>query len=192
MEKNVALAMVKKVVLFGPESTGKTFLAEGLAKHFQSSWVPEFARGYLETKKEIYDPNAQTAEEICQYPDILPIAIGQIVSENTQIQNTNKVLFCDTNFLQTIVYSKHYFQKTEAWLEQLRTTRPYDLYLLTDVDVPWMEDPLRDRPDRREYMFELFKNELIQSKCAYKIIHGDFNQRMASAIKIVEEFLNGK
>jgi len=187
--KKVALQMIKKVVLFGPESTGKTFLAEGLSNHFKTVWVPEFARGYLETKKDIFDPNAQTAEEICQYPDLLPIVIGQIVSEETQIVNANKVLFCDTNYLQTIVYSKHYFNKTELWIENLRESRKYDLYLLTDIDIPWIPDPMRDRPELREEMFQLFNNELIESEFPFKTVRGDYAVRLQQAIKTVEDFL---
>lgn len=184
--------MIKKVVLFGPESTGKTFLAEGLAKHFNTVWVPEFARGYLETKKAIYDPNAQSAEEICQYHDLLPIVIGQILSEDIQLKNANKLLFCDTNFLQTIVYSKHYFNKTEDWIENLKYSRHYNLYLLTEIDIPWVPDPLRDRPEARELMLKLFKSELENTNQNFKTIKGDFESRLKLAIKITEEFLAEK
>ena len=96
----------KRIVLFGPESTGKTTLAKKLAYHFQTNWVPEFAREYLEKKM------IQTGE-ICSYDDLYTIAIEQMKQENKLIKLSNKYIFCDTNLLSTQVYSEVYFNKCD-------------------------------------------------------------------------------
>jgi len=91
-----------KIVLFGPESTGKTTLAKQLAKYYNSVWVPEYAREYLQYKWNIKG-------KICERKDLIPIAEGQMQLENTLAKQTNTVLFCDTNLLETKVYSEVYY-----------------------------------------------------------------------------------
>lgn len=175
-----------KIVLFGPESTGKTSLAKALAKHFNTEWVPEFARDYLQKKHE-------DVGEICAPEDLLPIAQGQIQSENHLAKKANKVLFCDTNVLQTWVYAQAYYDNYEnPKLEEAAEKNHYDLYFLTDIDVPWEADDLRDRPHEREEMFLLFKKELENRELPFFLLSGNKKERMKTAQQIVNKLLENQ
>lgn len=180
-----------KVVLYGPESTGKTMLAMHLSRHFQTLWVPEFARHYLESKINYYDPFGRKSDEVSQPQDIPPIVLGQIAWEDGMApQCCNNLMICDTNPLMTYVYNEYYFQRKEEWIAEIAIQRGYDLYLLTDIDIPWVADPpLRDRPDHRNELFELFKKELDQRKLPYHLICGDFETRNKTAVELIENLL---
>lgn len=175
-----------KVVLYGPESTGKTTLSAMLAAHFETEWVPEFSRDFLQEKwnKE---------REICGMDDILPIARGQMALENSKAKMAKKVLFCDTNLLETAIYSKAYFDGyCEPTLLKHALKAHYDLYFLTYIDVPWVDDDLRDRPHQREQMFAKFKKPLDDYDKPYCILQGDLQERFVTAVKMIEELLKNK
>lgn len=122
---------VLKIVLFGPESTGKTTLASQLARHYHTVWVREFARNYLQDKWN-------NERKTCEAADLMPIAIGQMALENDLAQKANKVLICDTDILETLVYSETYYGGfVEPDLERAAIKNKYDLYLLTYIDIPW-------------------------------------------------------
>src|SRR5690625_1168969 len=144
-----------KIVTYGAESTGKTSLAKALADYYDTLWVPEYAREYLQEK---YDESG----EICAYEDLMPIARGQLQNENEKAGKArNGLLFCDTNPLQTYYYGKAYFEAFEhPELCQLIREQTYDFYFLTYIDVPWEADDLRDRPQERQTMHRLFKQSL--------------------------------
>lgn len=179
-----------KIVLFGPESTGKTFLAEKLAAHFNTIWIPEFARGYLENKISFYDPTSGPPDEICTPADILPIALGQKTMENYMATQANHVVFCDTNLHQTQVYVQYYFNTTYPWLSIMANEQPADLYLLTNIEIPWKKDPLRDRPNHREELWKVFKNYLETNHLPFQEISETGQKRTEKAIAMVESFLN--
>lgn len=185
MEKNLEQSPCHclRVVLFGPESTGKTTLAKALAIHYQTKWVPEYAREYLEEKWH-------NSKEICAREDMFPIALGQMELENQAIKNTNKFLFCDTTLLSTQVYSEAYF---EEWCDQrivkANQKNTYDIYFLTDIDVPWKADLLRDRPHRRKEMFERFQSALTQRNITYTLLKGSHQSRMNQAITTLNAHL---
>lgn len=169
-----------KIVLFGPESTGKSSLAETLAKEFTTEWVPEFARDYLQKK---YDNSA----EVCAPTDLIPIAKGQIQLENERSKNANTYLFCDTNVLQTLTYAKVYYANfTSTVLEQCVNQHKYTYYFLTYIDTPWVEDDLRDKPNQRSEMFTIFENVLIQRKLPYTVLKGNLKQRLQKATSIIK------
>lgn len=170
-----------KIVLFGPESTGKTTLCKELAKYFLVDWKPEYARLYLENK---LNSNILT-DAICPEEDLMPIVLGQIELENT-IENNNKFVFLDTNPLETLVYAKYYFNKTYPWLEKIVGFRKYDYYLLTDISVVWQPDILRDKPNNRQEIFDLFLNELIIRKLDFDIITGLNENRLNNAIQFIK------
>lgn len=175
-----------KVVLYGPESTGKTTLAKMLAAHFETEWVPEFSRDFLQEK---WDRD----QEICDMDDILPIARGQMALENFKAKMAKKVLFCDTNLLETAVYSKAYFDGyCEPMLLKHALKAHYDLYFLTYIDVPWVDDDLRDRPHQREQMFAKFKKPLDDYDKPYRILQGDLQERFVTAVKMIEELIKNK
>ncbi|WP_424492485.1 AAA family ATPase [Salinimicrobium sp. GXAS 041] len=175
-----------KIVLYGPESTGKTTLAKKLAAHYNTQWVPEFSRDYLQEKWD-------REREICDMGDILPIAAGQMQLENALLEKSNKVLFCDTNLLETVVYSQAYFNGfCDPLLLKQALKAHYDLYFLTYIDVPWVEDDLRDKPQEREEMFRRFKQTLDVYEKPYQILRGNLQERFEEAVKKIDELLKKK
>jgi len=172
-----------RVVVFGPESTGKTSLCKDLAAHYKTLWVPEFARDYLQEKWD-------TTQEICTLEDLPTIVQGQMDLENEALKNASKVLFCDTNILVTQIWSETHFDgycdpKIIAAVNQVH----YDLYLLTGVDIPWEADDLRDRPNDREGMFEYFKVKLEEQNVAYEYIKGDRENRIKQATTAIDSII---
>lgn len=169
----------KKIVLYGPESTGKTTLAIELAKYFDVPWVPEFAREYLQN---VWDKE----KRVCEPRDLLPIAIGQMEIENRLSKETDSILICDTNLFETMVYSKYYYgENCDPLLEKYAKKNHYDLYLLTNIDIPWVKDDLRDKPNERKESFEIFKSELIQNNLPFQIIEGNNKERLKKAIEYI-------
>ncbi len=169
---------ILKITVFGPESTGKTTLCKALATHFETVWTPEFARDYLQKK---WDETKTT----CEPDDLLPIAIGQTQLENDSLLLANEILFCDTNLLVTKVFSEMYYNFCDPVLDQAATSHNYDLFFLTDVDVPWKPDDLRDNPNNRQETFDFFKQTLIQHKKPFITLSGNEHHRFEQAITII-------
>jgi len=172
-----------KVVLYGPESTGKTTLAQELAEHYHTRWVPEYAREYLQEK---WDREHKT----CEPEDLLPIAEGQMYLENTLSESAEKLLICDTDLLETKVYSEAYYTgECDPLLEKYALKNRYDLYLLTYIDTPWVKDDLRDKPDERERMFAYFREALEKYQRKFVILKGTKEERFARAIELIDNLL---
>lgn len=172
-----------KVVLFGPESTGKTTLSRQLAAHYNTVWVPEYAREYLQAKWD-------RVQKTCEPQDLLPIAEGQIRLENALSEKASGLLVCDTDLLETKVYSEAYYTGTcDPMLEKYALENTYDLYLLTYVDTPWEKDDLRDKPDEREQMFDCFREALEKYQRNFVILKGSEAERLAAAIKHIDNVL---
>jgi len=172
-----------KIVLFGPESTGKTTLARQLAEYYDTLWVPEYMRKYLEDKwaKE---------EELIAQEDLVPIAKGQLESEIQAIQKVEKLLICDTDLLQLKVYSEYYYNGfCPVEIKEGIAKQNNRFYLLTYIDIPWEEDFLRDRPNEREEMFHIFEAELKRQKLPYKILKGTKDERMEIAMETIDALL---
>ena len=150
---NRQVTETKRVVVTGPESTGKTTLAKRLAERFGARWVPEYVRAYLESLPP-RDPLS-----LVFYEDVEPIARGQIAAEDDAAA-AGGLIICDTDLHSTRVYSDHYFGRSPEWVKAAARSRPYDLHLLLDVDLPWTPDPMRDRPFDREEMLRAFEAEL--------------------------------
>ncbi|WP_019037622.1 AAA family ATPase [Psychroflexus tropicus] len=169
-----------RIVLFGPESTGKSTLAAALADHYNTEWVPEYARDYLQKK---YDDVA----EICAPSDLIPIAKGQIQLENEKAFEANQYLFCDTCVLQTLTYAQVYYKdfKSEV-LEHCVREHQYAHFFLTYIDTPWVPDDLRDKPNERLKMFSIFENALIQRQLPYTTLKGNLKQRLQKATSIIK------
>ncbi len=172
-----------KVVLYGPESTGKTTLAQQLAEHYNTHWVPEFMREYLQKKWDF-------EKKLVEKKDLIPIARGQLKLEKNISNKVKNLLICDTNLLELKVYSEYYYDGfCPAIIKNEATKDNYSIYLLTYVDTPWEADDLRDRPENREEMFRSFEAELKKNNFPYKILKGNEKERFDKAVEIIDQML---
>ncbi len=172
-----------KVVLFGPESTGKTTLSQQLAKYYNTVWVPEYAREYLQNKWN-------NERKTCEPSDLLPIAEGQIKLENALAKKASNILICDTDLLETKVYSEaYYLGHCDTTLEKYALENTYDIYFLTYIDIPWEADDLRDKPNEREKMFLYFKETLEKYDRKFVILKGNKKERLNNAISYIDQLL---
>ena len=176
---------MKRVVLIGSESTGKTTLARRLAEHYDVEWVPEFVRGYAERKQ-----GALT------FDDHGPIARGQLALEDEFRRRASErdapLLLQDTDLLSTAVYCSHYYGKCPFWVAEAAQARRPDLYLLLDIDLPWTADAVRDRGHAREEVQALFRQAVEQSGAPFVVISGDSDARFNSARSAIDELLGGE
>lgn len=171
---------MKRVVLIGSESTGKTTLARRLAEHFGAEWVPEFVRKYAEEKGGMLE-----------FSDHGPIARGQIALEDSyRVRGTERgaaLLIQDTDLLSTAVYCEHYYGHCPRWVTDAARLRRPDLYLLMDIDIPWTADPQRDRGERRPEMHALFQKAVERSGVPFVLISGDGERRFVVAREAIEK-----
>jgi len=194
---------IKKIVIIGPESTGKSTLCAQLAAHYNTLWVPEYAREYLEKQGTEYT-----------YEDLLTIAKGQIELEerissklkvesskfkvqnpirNSQPSTINHQrstsLFIDTDMYVMKVWAEYVFNNCHNWILNRIAERKYDLYLLCDVDLPWVEDKLREYPDEgiRKKLFYFYKELMSTQSTPWHIISGTYKQRLQQAIDVINE-----
>lgn len=174
-----------KIAMYGPESTGKTTLSKQLAAHYKDEWVPEFARDFLQEK-------FNKSKEICSEADLIPIALGQIKLENEAAKKAKKILFCDTNLLVTKVFSEVYYHRCDSKIAEAAKVHQYDLVFLSDIDVPWEADDLRDGPTNRAHVFETFENAIISNGNPYIKLEGDQTTRLQKATKIIDELILAK
>src|SRR5690606_354061 len=171
---------IKKVVIIGPESTGKSTLTQALANEFKEPWVEEFARPYLENLDREY-----------RYSDLWEIAKGQLELEDQREKSAKEILFCDTNLYVIKVWSDHKFQKTDPWILEQLQKRSYDIYLLTHIDIPWEEDPLREHPQSfmRGYFYEQYLQIVSNSNVPFAIIQGNPQERLVRAIGAIKKIM---
>jgi nicotinamide riboside kinase len=202
--------MLKKVVIIGPESTGKSYLCKKLAEHFNTLCVDEFAREYLITNGTAYT-----------YNDLLTIAQGQIALEekgiqklttdyrppttnweNDQPQTPNfkpqtpnlKPIFIDTDMYVMKIWCEFVFNRCHQWILDTIAERKYDLYLLCNIDLPWVKDELREYPDIeiRKKLYNYYKDTLINQSIPWVDINGNYEERIVKAIKAVSNLLQQK
>lgn len=176
MAKHVAM---KRVVVTGSECTGKTTLAGDLARRFGTVWVAEYAREYLDRK-------VATTGLPLDASDVEPIARGQIAAEDGGVALAKGLLVLDTDLVSTTVYARHYYGACPAWIEQAARDRRADLYLLCDIDVPWVADSVRDRPEHRQHIHALFVDALDALAAPYVTIHGPWPDRLTTAVAAVD------
>ena len=155
---------VKRICLYGPESTGKSTMAKRLAEIYDTEFVPEISREFISSN------NFTLA-------DIIRIGHAQTKRVISTAKNANKLLFCDTDLITTQIYCRHYLHTIPHVLLALEEQVKYDRYYLFDVDVPWVADGLRDLGERRLEMFTVFKVELKKRKIPYTVVSGSHDQR---------------
>ena len=175
---------VKKIVIIGPESTGKSTLCTNLAAHYKSIWVKEYARVFLEKKANNYT-----------YENLYEISQGQLSEEdeayNSMLNNSAKtnrgLLFIDTNLYVIKIWSEFVFNKCDNRILSEIVKREYDLYLLCNTDLPWVKDELREYPDlaTRKKLFNYYKEELTEQNVPWAIINGNNKQRLQNAVSII-------
>lgn len=157
---------VKLICFYGPESTGKSFLAEKLATRYHTQVVPEVSR-------ELLTGNTFNRE------DIMAIGREQTKRVFEKVRAANKILLCDTDLIATQIYSREYLKVVPPILYEFEKMVEYDLYFLFDIDVPWVSDGVRDlgSTDDRKRMYEIFKNELDRRKINFIHVQGNWEQR---------------
>jgi len=187
--------MIIKVVVIGPESTGKSSLCEQLANHYNTEWVKEYAREYLLTNGTEYS-----------YDNLLEIAEGQFALENAAIQaakdkiknanesnstSSSELILIDTNMYVLKVWCEFVFDKCHPWILNQIVENSYDLYLLCNIDLPWVKDELREYPDLeiREKLYHHYKDLLINQSTPWVNISGNYQQRLEVAIKAIDSVL---
>ena len=172
-----------KVVINGPESTGKTTLTKQLAEYFNTEYVPEFARDYLQEKWD-------SKKEVCSKEDLLVIVKEQVNLENKLSSKANKILFLDTNIITTINWSiTHFDGYCDPWIIKQTEFLKYHHYLITNIDIPWVKDDLRDRPNEREDMLSSLINQHDIRGLKYSIISGVKDVRKSQSIDIIKNLI---
>ena len=190
---------MKKIVVIGPESTGKSSLCEQLAQHYNTLWCPEYAREFLLTYGTKYS-----------YEDLLTIAKGQIAGEekyeslireqeagvnikssNSPVTAHEALLLIDTDMYVMKVWCEFVFDKCHRFILKQIIERKYDLYLLCNVDLPWIADELREYPDleTREKLYKMYKDIMVSQSVPWVDIKGDYKERFQIAVRSVDSLL---
>lgn len=170
---------MKKIVVIGPESTGKSTLCSQLAGHYKTCWCPEFAREYLKDAGGKYN-----------YSDLLNIARGQLELEDTMLlQAKNGFYFIDTDMYVMKVWCEVVFKDCHTWILKQIALQQYDLYFLCNVDLPWLKDELREYPGLlfRKKLFNMYRDILINQKTKWAEISGTDAQRLQMAVGIIDK-----
>ena len=170
--------MLKKIATIGPESTGKSWLANKLAIHFNTNKVDEFARDFFMGKEYKYS-----------IEDLLFIAKKQVENESVAALSSSNILFCDTELLVMKIWAQEVFGKVPEWILENIKLQNYDLFLLCYPDIKWENDRLRNNNENRDYIYGLFVKELEYYSCNYCVIKGVGMSRLTNAISCVDELL---
>jgi NadR type nicotinamide-nucleotide adenylyltransferase len=169
---------VKKIVVLGPESTGKSTLCAELAKHYNTSWCPEYARQFLNENGTKYS-----------YEDLLTIAKGQLAEEDAHVENASDLLIIDTDMYVMKVWCEYVFNNCHPFILEQINSRKYDVYLLCDIDLPWTADEMREYPNEepRRELFTIYKELLINQNTPWGIVRGTGDARTQNAVALIKE-----
>ena len=171
--------VIKKIAIVGPESTGKSTISLQLAKHYQVPWVAEYARFYCA---------ALTGP--CTLQDEINMFHGQVALEESVLASAQTdFIICDTTFITVKIWSDEMLGETPQIVLDALKNKPYDFYLLLDIDLPWQDDPLRDFPHKRQHFMQIWHQELKSLNANYQVISG-IETRLQNAITAINKFLN--
>ena len=163
-----------RFAITGPESSGKTTLAKELAEQNNGVWIPEFAREYLENLPYNY-----------QLEDLDKIALGQLALWE---KSSNQILtFFDTEMLVMKIWSEFKYNSCSPFILKALENQSFDHYFLCRPDIEWEEDPLREHPENREELFELYLNELIERKLPFTLVEGDLETRIRACQRVISD-----
>lgn len=174
----------KKIVVIGPESTGKSSLCEKLANYYDTIWCKEYARQYLTEHGTAYT-----------YDNLLTIAKGQLASEEAAIkevtQKQKKHLIIDTDMYVMKVWCEYVFNNCHPMILEAIAEREYDMYLLCDIDLPWTKDEMREYPDEgpRKELFAIYKELLMNQSTPWAVVSGTGEQRTKNAIQLIDQLV---
>jgi len=172
--KETILQRVKKIILTGPESTGKTTLAKALSRALDVAWVPEYARQYLLEKNGSY-----------HYDDLRQIAQGQLEMETRFSSKASEFLILDTSMLVLKIWSETKYRKADPYILNRLELEKKAIYILCKPDIPWQADPLRENENDRDDLFEIYKTYLETNNCTFVIVSGSEKNR----IKMAKDFI---
>jgi Predicted ATPase/kinase involved in NAD metabolism len=172
---------MKKVVVIGPESTGKSTLCQQLAAHYGVSWVPEYARQYLLQHGTNYS-----------YDNLLTIAKGQVALEEEYLSRAQgPALFIDTDMYVMKVWCEFVYGNCHQWILDRIAERRYDFYFLCNIDLPWVQDGLREYPDieNRQKLYRMYHDILVNQSVPWMEISGSEEERLQQAIEATDKLL---
>jgi nicotinamide riboside kinase len=138
--------------------------------------VPEYARQYLENLNRPYEEK-----------DLLEIAKGQLKLEDDMSRNCAPLIVCDTNLYVIKVWSEYKYGRLDQWIQQQIQTRKYEHYLLTQVDFPWIPDPLREHPKKRAYFFKVYEELLMTDRIPFNVVSGSPKQRVTESVRVLKD-----
>ena len=172
--------MNRRIVITGPESTGKTNLATHLSKVFEGHYVAEYAREYISRLKSPYS-----------YDDLLRIAMKQVSQQEESEKFTNGFVFFDTWLIITKIWFKEVYGHYPSWIDEKLSTVRMDLFLLCAPDIPWEPDPVRENGgERRIYLFNEYEKEIKKTSTDYRVITGSGEGRFQMAEKCIQNYFN--
>ena len=161
-----------RIAITGPESSGKSTLCQALSKHYEVEYIPEFARSYLEKNNGVY---IQT--------DLDEIGKGQL----DLIQSSKaEMVISDTDFSVLEIWSQYKYNETSKLIQDLARKKLFDLHILCTPDIPWEEDPLRENPDNRDELFELYLNALKKHEKNFTVVSGAHSERVEKSLKSID------
>jgi NadR type nicotinamide-nucleotide adenylyltransferase len=183
LQKQNNYPQLKKIAVIGPESTGKSTLCARLAEHYNTIWVPEYAREFLHENGPSYT-----------FDDLLTIAQRQLALEDSlAAMAKNDLIFIDTEMYVMKIWCEFVFGKTHQWILDQAAVRHYDLFLLCNIDLPWTKDEFREYPDiePRIKLLNIYKDNMINQHRPWKVISGKENERFHEAVVVIDNILSG-
>jgi len=173
---------ITRVVITGPECTGKSTLAKQLASHYHTEYIPEYAREYITNLGRHYE-----------YDDLVHIAEVQLKQAYESGNEANGIVFLDTYLIITKVWFNVVYGHCPSWIDEELVRKTIDLYLLCNTNIPWSADSVRENGgEMREKLYLMYKYELEKLGCHYVVISGIGEQRMNGAIEAVNGLFYGR